>query len=118
MCILSIFSSHRSQIRDRRSDSNTFPDAFSCRNEADKTLNSLLQEIFDLGSRGLLYYISEDITDRVTRPNYLFDPGMIALGGVGSDLDRLMELGQINKDYLDSVAFKLFPLKRSEFKCI
>jgi len=49
MCILSIFSDpYRSQIRGRYSENIAFP-------KADNNLNSLFQEIFELGSQGLLW---------------------------------------------------------------
>ncbi len=106
MCILSMFSHpYKSNIEGRYFESSNFP-------YADRKLNSLFQEIFDLGSQGLLYRAKYE---PVTKASDLNDPMSIEIVGAGSDLYRLMELGRLSELDLDPILFKLFPSESTKY---
>jgi hypothetical protein len=106
MCILSIFSDpYKSLIKGRYFESSAFP-------SADMSLNSLFQEIFDLGSQGLLYRARYEPVTKVSHLNGIMDVEVV---GAGFDLYNLMELGKIEETYFDAIAFKLFPLESTKY---
>lgn len=99
LSLLSVFSEpYKSKIKYRFSGNTRFP-------KSDKNLTSLFQEIFDLGSQGLLLHNG---IDRVTRARYLAEPTEIEVTGAAFEAYRLMDLGKIEDAYLNSIAFKIF----------
>jgi hypothetical protein len=105
MCLLSLFSEpYKSKIKGRYLDNIAFP-------KADNNLNSLFQEIFELGSQGLLYCSSQPVITL----SYCHNPDGVEVVGAGSDLYELMELGKINEADLDSIAFKIFPQESEKY---
>ena len=106
MCILIIFSKpYKSKIKGRYCGRSEFP-------KSDKNLTSVFQEIFDLGSQGLLY---RNEYEPVTRASHLNEPINVNVVGAGRNLYELMELGKIDETYLDSVAFKIFPSESEKY---
>lgn len=105
MCLLSIFSEpYKSKIKGRYFHSSAFP-------YEDMDLNSLFHEIFDLGSKGLLYCQNKPVTTAADLNNL----ELVKVAGVGPNLYRLMELGGIKEAHLDPIAFKLFPLESKKY---
>jgi hypothetical protein len=101
ICILSLFShTNRLYLEARHFESSAFP-------YADMKLNSIFQEIFDLGSQGLLYRDGEP----VAKASDFNIPLQVRTVGAGADLCRLMELNGIDKEYLDDIINILFPQK-------
>jgi hypothetical protein len=101
MCILSLFSdSNKSYLEARFFKSSAFP-------YTDMGLNSIFQEIFDLGSQGLLYREYEP----VAKASDFNNPLQVRIVGAGSDLCRLMELNEIDKENLEYIVNILFPQK-------
>lgn len=108
MCILSIFANHEKfDLRNRIFGSSAFP-------FQDAKKNSLFQEAFDLGSRGLLWRGIQGSTyqniraEPVTMASDFSIPDMVGVAGIGHDLYRLMELWRIEETELDSIIFELF----------
>ena len=105
MCILSMFSEpYRSTMDGRYRADVTFP-------KPNDNLNSIFQEIINLGSQGLLYENDEP----VTKPYFISRPCSINVIGAGSNLYKLMELSEINKAYLDAIVLDLFPNETKKF---
>lgn len=101
MCLLSLFSdSNKSYLEVRSLKSSAFP-------YTDMVLNSIFQEIFDLGSQGLLCRGYEP----VGKASDFNIPRQVRIVGAGSDLCRLMELNEINKVNLEYIVNILFPPK-------
>jgi len=99
MCILSMFSDpYKSKINGRYCAEAAFP-------KSNENLDSIFQEIIDLGSKGLLY--SDD--EPVTKASLANNPRYIKVIGAGISLYKLMELEYIDEEYLNAITYNLFP---------
>lgn len=108
MCILSVFADHNRFDFGRislRSSGFPYPNL---------KRNSLFQEAFDLGSKGLLYSGLDGLIFRGMQGSPVSKASDFALAdrvrvvGIGYDLYRLMELREIEEFSLDSVISLLF----------
>jgi len=105
MCILCMFSDpYISKIKGRYCAEATFP-------KFNENLDSIFQEIIDLGSKGLLYANNEPVTKAALIDN----PREIKVIGAGISLYKLMELKKIDEKYLDAITYDLFPQESERY---